>query len=382
MLAWRFHASRAGFAMLVLFLAYQSVEFAERTPGIPATPAWPMLLAVAVLVPIDFVVIAASEERGFTVAGIAPLGLFLAVQVLTVAVLAASSGPVPVHGHPGPAPSLPIYVWGVSIAAGLSLLVRTLFTNKPMDSALLWALIAFLLFLLFRTSARISSTYSVASLLVVASCVIETSYLLAYRDELTMLPSRRAFNDALSRLQDPYSIAVVDIDHFKRFNDTYGHDVGDQVLCLVAARLARVGGGGEAYRCGGEEFAVLFPKKSLTEVGDHLERLRRTIESAEFQVRGTERRQIPRGPDRRGGAPRNRGRKGDTIRRLAHRRVTAPLSVTVSIGVADSSRQMTGPHSVLQAADKALYRAKASGRNRIESAAARRRVSAKSTGVA
>jgi len=63
--------------------------------------------------------------------------------------------------------------------------------------------------------------------------MVETSYLLAYHDELTALPSRRAFHEALLRLQPPYSIAMVDIDHFKRCNDTYGHDTGDEVLRLV-----------------------------------------------------------------------------------------------------------------------------------------------------
>ena len=125
-------------------------------------------------------------------------------------------------------------------------------------------------------------------------------YLLAYHDELTTLPSRRAFNDALLRLQAPYSIAVVDIDHFKRFNDTYGHDTGDQVLGLVAACLARVTGGGQAYRCGGEEFNILFAGKTTDQVVDHLEQLRATVERSEFRMRGGDRRQAARGPDRRG----------------------------------------------------------------------------------
>jgi len=99
------------------------------------------------------------------------------------------------------------------------------------------------------------------SCVLAAGSIVETSYLLAYHDELTTLPSRRAFHDALLRLEAPYSIAMVDIDHFKRCNDTYGHDTGDQVLRMVASRLARVSGGGQAYRCGGEEFAILFSGK-------------------------------------------------------------------------------------------------------------------------
>src|ERR1700689_5184653 len=156
--------------------------------------------------------------------------------------------------------------------------MRFLLTPKPADNAMFGSIAAFFLSLRFVETARISISYSATSACLLAVSIIENSYLLAYHDELTTLPSRRAFNDALLRLQDPYSIAVVDIDHFKRFNDTYGHDTGDQVLRLVAANLARVTGGGQAYRCGGEEFTILFPGKTTAEVVDHLERLRRKIE--------------------------------------------------------------------------------------------------------
>ena len=160
-------------------------------------------------------------------------------------------------------------------AAAIFLLARFLITRKPADSALFWSLAAFFLSLRFTGTTRISVVYSATAASILAASIIENSYLLAYHDELTTLPSRRAFNDALLRLQNPYSIAVVDIDHFKRFNDTYGHDTGDQVLRLVATNLARVTGGGQAYRCGGEEFTILFPGKTTPEVVDHLEQIAR-----------------------------------------------------------------------------------------------------------
>ena len=74
--------------------------------------------------------------------------------------------------------------------------------------------------------------------LILVVAVIEASYMMAYRDGLTELPSRRALNEALPRLSGQFTVAMVDVDHFKRFNDTYGHDAGDHVLRLVAARLA------------------------------------------------------------------------------------------------------------------------------------------------
>ena len=264
----------------------------------------------------------------------------------------------------------------------LLLLARWLHSRKPADNALVWSLAAYFLSLYFHSAARISDVYALASLSILAASIVETSYLFAYHDELTGLPSRRAFHDALHTLEMPYSIAVVDIDHFKGFNDTYGHDVGDQVLRLVASKLARVTGGGHAYRCGGEEFTILFPKKSTAEVAPHLEQLRVTIENAYFQMRGTDRRQAPRGPDRRS-AGRNRARKGDAIRQLTRGAPKESISVTVSIGVASCPSAEVSAEEVLLAADKALYRAKANGRNRVERAASRRRSArAQAAGIA
>jgi len=387
LLAWRFHSSRIFFALVVLFLAQEAVVAFGGGHVSPGTPGWTAVQAAAVLVPLNFVLIALMHERGFTVSATAPVGLWLFVQSVIVAVLCRaaeglSSPPARAH-HVATVVFLPVYALLVFAAAGIFLLARFLITRKTVDSALLWSLSAFFLALRFTGTTRVSTAYSATAACILAISIIENSYLLAYHDELTTLPSRRAFNDALLRLQNPYSIAVVDIDHFKRFNDTYGHDTGDQVLRLVAASLSRVTGGGQAYRCGGEEFNILFPGKTSSEVVDHLEQLRKAIECSEFRMRGGERRQAPRGPDRRNERARGRARKGQAIRELAQEKPPAPLSVTVSIGVATSPKEESDPELVLQAADKALYRAKANGRNRVETATSpRRRTRIKAAGIA
>jgi diguanylate cyclase (GGDEF)-like protein len=251
------------------------------------------------------------------------------------------------------------------------------------ESGFLWALAACFLALRFGGVGRVPSVYLTAAAFLLAGSIVETSYLLAYHDELTTLPSRRAFHDALLRLEAPYSVAMVDIDHFKRCNDTYGHDIGDQVLRMVATRLARVSGGGQAYRCGGEEFAILFSGKTTTDVLDHLEKLRGDIEASALRLRGPDRRQETRGPDRRNQRARGRGQTGYAIRQLSRPTMSSDLSVTVSIGVATSKRENPFAEEVIKAADKALYRAKAGGRNRIETTSApRRRVRATSAGIA
>jgi len=141
----------------------------------------------------------------------------------------------------------------------------------------------------------------------------------------------------------------VDVDHFKQFNDTHGHDIGDQVLKLVATRLSGVEGGGTSYRYGGEEFCVLFADLTLEQALPHLERLREEIERYKMAVRGGDR-------------PRDKG-TGSRLR--ATRASEKTLSVTVSIGAADRNDTLIGPSLVIRAADEALYRAKHAGRNRV-----------------
>ena len=140
---------------------------------------------------------------------------------------------------------------------------------------------------------------------------------MAYVDALTGLPNRRALDEFLPQLRRRFSLAMVDIDHFKTFNDTHGHDAGDQVLRKVAGHLATVSGGGRVFRYGGEEFCVVFPGQSRKEAQPHLEALRARIEDAGFRLRGRLR------PKRKPPERRSRSRGGIKVH------------VTVSIGVAE-----------------------------------------------
>ena len=154
--------------------------------------------------------------------------------------------------------------------------------------------------------------------------LIETSYAMAYLDELTQLPSRRALNEALLKLGDSFTIAMMDVDHFKKFNDSYGHEAGDQALRLVASRLAHITGGGRAYRYGGEEFAVIFPGKPSEEVFVYLDRMRKVIENSVFVVRGKDRR-------RKGKSGIGRGRNSRRLRSCASRNVAQPRACRMEV---------------------------------------------------
>ncbi len=383
LLAWRFHSSRIFLALLVLFLAQQAISYFSSLPSAAHnSPANTALAAVGVLLPLNFVLLSFRQERGFVFSNIAPAAVFLFIESVIVAVICRPEPTAAQHAthHALVTPPLPFPALLAFAAAAVLLVIRYLLLRKPFESGVLWSLAASLLALHFGGAGGIANAYFATAAFILAGAVVEASYLLAYHDELTTLPSRRAFREALLRLERPYSIAMADIDHFKRCNDSYGHDIGDQVLRLVASRLARVSGGGEAYRFGGEEFAIIFPGKMTSDVLEPLEQLRAEIESSRLKLRGPDRRQEARGPDRRN---QRRRRTADAIRELARGPGSQELGVTISIGVASSSREKPSAEEVIRAADKALYRAKAAGRNRVETASApRRRMRSKTAGIA
>ncbi len=382
LLAWRFHSSRIFSALVVLFLAELAISYFSPVVNghfIASKPGSAAIAAVGVLLPLNFALLSLQKERGLGFSNLAPAGLLLFVQSVVVAVICRPESVAAARSarHALTSAPLPFAAQLFFGAAAVFLLIRFFLFHQPVENGLVWALAASFLALRIGGVGRIPTAYFAMAAFILAGAVVETSYLLAYHDELTALPSRRAFHDALLRLEAPYSIAMVDIDHFKRCNDTHGHDTGDQVLRMVASRLARVSGGGQAYRCGGEEFAILFSGKTTADVIDHLEKLRGDIESSKLRLRGPERRQEVRGPDRR-----NQRGRGHAIRQLAKVAPSNELSVTASIGVATSKGEKPSAEEVIQQADKALYRAKGAGRNRVETASAPRRVRAKSAGIA
>jgi diguanylate cyclase (GGDEF)-like protein len=223
---------------------------------------------------------------------------------------------------------------------------RAVRQGTALEGGAVWTVVATFLAFSAGGGGLDSTVYLATGGLILVLSLIETWHGMAYDDELTGLPARRALNEALARLSGTYTVAMVDVDHFKRFNDVHGHDVGDQILRMVGARLAAVGGGGRAFRYGGEEFAVLFPGKTVDQAREYLELLRRTIEAAPFTLRSMARPRVRPEPPPAGG----------------HRE---RLAVTVSIGVAAAGAGAVRPDDVVQAADAALYRAKESGRNQV-----------------
>jgi len=367
LLAFRFRSTRILLGLLVLGLAERALL--ASAPGADAMMTHSAVYpALAVLVPINLVLLLLLPDRGFALSTLIPgLGLVL-LESVAVTVLARPENAVAAGALRYDFLNPLWFTWTrvPQVALVLMLLALVIFAarflvrRQPVDSGLFWCAVAFFLGLQSRNPAAFLTTAGLV--LVVAQ--IETSYRMAYQDELTGLPGRRAFREALECMGDYYTLAMVDVDHFKKFNDVYGHETGDHVLRMVASRLARVSGGGQAFRCGGEEFAVVFPGKRCADAASHLEHLRQSVEGQTFVVRSVERRTQTRGgSDRRKIKARPRPAPAAPRTTLGE---TREVRVTVSIGAAEPRSQFSKVDQVLLAADKALYRAKDGGRNRVE----------------
>ena len=353
LLALRFNRSRLVLALLALALSERALAHLAPGPGETTAIGLTVFNALATLLPLNLGALSWISERGLlTRHGRLRIAL-LVLQVALVATLArpeatalaAFLGLAPIESPVGllalPQAALAAFAVGF-------LLVMGRFVREPnaIEGGSVLALVASFLALVAGPAGVRSAVYLSTGGLILVVALVEAWHAMAYVDELTGLPGRRALREALLRLDDRYVIAMVDIDHFKRFNDDFGHEVGDQLLRMVASKLAGIEGGGRSFRYGGEEFALIFPGRSLEEAIPPLEALRVTVERTPFVVRGRLRaRKKPAKP--RPGADRRR------------------VTVTISIGVAEANQRNSTPDQVVSAADVALYRAKRTGRNRV-----------------
>jgi len=358
LLSLHFNRSRAFFVFLMLAV-FSWNGSSLSSGGATGAAAQRVDGILCFLLPINITLFCLMREKGIFSSAGRKRFLFLLLQAVVLVIL-GKTGQADAQQQAGEwlhraaegyrgLPRLAFPVMGV---CGALIAVKSFIRHSLIDSAFLGVLSAIAIVFGASSTGDIQSVFLFAAGLILTVSILQDSHNMAYRDDLTGLLSRRALNEQLEGLGRRYAIAMLDLDHFKRLNDSYGHDVGDQVLRMAASKIRSAGGGGKAYRYGGEEFTIIFPGKGMDDVLPHLEALRADIASYRFDIRGADR----PGPAR------------EERRRCVCSGADTHVSLTVSIGIAECYGVVRPPREVLASADEALYRAKQKGRNRVSAA--------------
>lgn len=338
-----FNRSRLTIAMMVLAVYYASIiEIVPLLSWGKQNEEWCLLFYSFALV-----FLAYSKDRSLvSIHGLYKLIFITALAIFTHYWFIVVQSQMPrLNEISVLAPWLHLITLKLPLALSLLLLVWRMLREKSLvvvallSTHLIWVAKAYLF-----TNLPLTVILTLVALLYLVAILVD-SYFLAYRDELTLLPSRRALNQLSLSLGRKYTVAMLDIDHFKKFNDTYGHDIGDQVLKLVATKLAKVGGGGKVFRYGGEEFTVVFPRKTIAQAMPVLESVRQSIQDYKIVIRQPQ-------------------RKTKKSRKSGDAKSFKTVNVTISIGVAARASKQSFEQA-LKLSDQALYRAKKNGRNNV-----------------
>lgn len=331
--SWHFNRNRFIFVILPIIMVYIGFEYFS------AKKATSLFLYASVLYPIHLIIFLVLKERGlFSFWGILKIAFFI-IEIGIVLLLIyypkeALEGYMNVklfaaNFYPLKDLSIAIGIFVLFVMSALVMFGRYLMYSTTFLSLLL----TFYLGLFFLKTPHATEVAFLSFAIIIFILLIRESYRLAFYDELTALPGRRALVEDMAKLGRKYSLAMCDIDFFKKFNDTYGHDTGDEVLKMVASKFSEVSGGGKAYRYGGEEFVILFPSKESDESFVHVDALRQKIATTPFSVR--------------------------------NKKTTKKIFINVSAGVTQNSQKDKDPFAVMKRADNALYKAKKAGRNQV-----------------
>ncbi|MFD2262669.1 diguanylate cyclase [Lacibacterium aquatile] len=340
-MAWRFRLSNTVLIFLVLLAAHLLSGPLAR----PTVTVGTLGLGLLWLLPVILPLLVALPERGLLgKSGFLRL-LLVVLPPLSIAAHAVSGAPTPrwmmVQISPG--------VWGgpaVLGVLGAGVLAYLAWRRRgAMEVAVLAALVLSIWSIWLNRGPEPLWFLTVSAAVVVVA-VVQNGYRVAFHDELTGIPGRRALKSLLATMGNRYVIAMLDVDHFKKFNDTYGHDVGDQVLCRVARVIEGVTGGGQAFRYGGEEFTIVFPNRTPAQALPHLEKVREALAATPFVVRGPDR------PEEKPENPQTADNRQE-------------VRITMSIGAAERRSDRSDWEAIMKAADEALYASKQAGRNKV-----------------
>jgi GGDEF domain-containing protein len=352
---WYLSSSRLILSLIVLGIADRSLALLPPAdqPGESAHQV--IFSALALLLPLNLMAVSIIKEEAMSSwRGAVRLPLVLIQPVLVWWLAQPGQAWI---GHSLQQPLLPVLTASWTVLPQPALLaflgavfligIRFALNRNPLDSGIFWSVIASFVAVQGFHHGWTPTNFFAAAGLILFVTLLQASHQETYRDELTGVPGKLAYDQAVSGLGSRYVLAVVGIDQLKQYGNQHGKPVSEQMLRLIAPKIMAAAGVGKVHRLAGEEFTVLFPKKSATETLVDLGAIRKAVEETQLYLRGRDR--VWEG----GGTARQKS--GDVA-----------LSATVSIGVAESGGARSSLALVTKAAYRALYEAKGEGGNRVK----------------
>jgi diguanylate cyclase (GGDEF)-like protein len=353
---WYFASSRMILSLLVLALADRAMVLFPGTDVEQAALGQTIVAITAFLVPLNLLAFSIFKEDSLTtLRGLTRILLVLVQPFLLFWLclpdqhdLASSFTReyVPsLYTEWTPIPQPALFAFATAL---LLHFMRFALRRDPLEGGAIWALVA--IFVAYHTSRYgwQPTNFFMAGGLILFVTLFQSFYQQTYRDELTGIPGRLAYEEAIGQLGKRFSVAVISIDQLTQYANIHGKSVSQQILKLVAPRVHAACSGGQIFRTTGEELTVLFPGKSTTEAMSTLETVRKTTEAINL---------ILRGPDRVWQKERVTQKTGSRDR---------ALPITLSIGVAEKVSDSATLTLVIKSAYRALYEAKGAGGNVVK----------------
>jgi diguanylate cyclase (GGDEF)-like protein len=353
---WYFASSRMILSLLVLALADRALVLLPATGADQESTSQTIVAITAFLVPLNLLAFSILKEDSLpTLRGVMRVVLVLVQPFLVLwlclpdqSVLASSFTReyVPLlytKWTPIPQPALVVFA-----IALLMHIIRFALHRDPLEGGAIWALCA--VFVAYHTSRHgwQPTNFFMAAGLILFVTLLQSFYQRTYRDELTGIPGQLAYEEAIGQLGKRFSVAVIGIDQLTQYANVHGKSVSEQILKRAAPKIQAACSDGQVFRTTGEEFTVLFPGKSATEALGTLDTVRKSVKAIDFFLRGRDRVwEKQRGAKEAG--PRDR-----------------PLSITLSIGVAEKLHDSATLTLVIKSAYRGLYEAKGSGGNVVK----------------
>ena len=353
---WYFASSRMILSLLVLGLADRALVLFPNTGDDQAAVNQTILAVTAFLVPLNLLAFSILKEDSLsTLRGVARVVLVLVQPFLLLWLCLPDQHEVAssftreyipsLYTEWTPIPQPALFAFATAL---LLHFIRFALHRDPLEGGAIWALCA--VFVAFHTSRYgwQPTNFFMAAGLILFVTLLQSFYQRTYRDELTGIPGRLAYEEAIGQLGKRFSLAVISIDQLSQYANTHGKPVSEQILKRVAPRVQAACAEEQVFRTTGEELTVLFSGKSATETLVTLEIVRKTIEAIDLFLRGR---------DRVWEAQRGIKKAGSRDR---------ALPITLSIGVAEKVSDSATLSLVIKSAYRALYEAKGIGGNVVK----------------